>query len=160
MKLVIIIFVIIILISFITGIILSIRENKKTNLGSLTDDPRILFSVDEDKAVIIPTLSKEVNTTSNVNVSEEKVSVLDVSGENNVSLKNDSEGFSLPSSSEYGLNKFVFQGNVQEKNVPSNLVQTPASDSSIVPELQEETLKEKVSDSRFIAFDEGNEEII
>lgn len=53
MKLVFIIFGLIILASFITGVVLTIREKKKNKIDNLTDDPRILFSVDEDKAVIV-----------------------------------------------------------------------------------------------------------
>lgn len=63
MKLVFIIFVLIILASFITGVILTIREKKKNKTDKLTDDPRILFSVDDDKAVIIR--DKMVETPEN-----------------------------------------------------------------------------------------------
>lgn len=52
MKLVFAIFGLIILASFITGVILTIREKKKNKTDNLTDDPKILFSVDEDKVVI------------------------------------------------------------------------------------------------------------
>lgn len=66
MLIVFIIFGLIILVSFITGIVLTLHENK--NKLSLTDDPKVLF--EEDKKDVIP-VEEFVKKDDIVEVSEQ-----------------------------------------------------------------------------------------
>lgn len=109
MQLVFIIFGIIIVLSFITGIILTIREKKKNSVGSLTDDPKMLFS-DE----VVKTSSSNVISVENDSVKETKVEPV-------IEKISDSEGFDLPTNHDYNSHKFVVSSTQESKDVSKDI---------------------------------------
>lgn len=130
MQLVFIIFGIIIVLSFITGIVLTIREKKKNSVGSLTDDPKMLFSDD-----IVKTSSSNVISVENDSVKETKVEPV-------IEKISDSEGFDLPTNHDYNSHKFGVSFTQENKESTSS------------PELSEPPVIEPKSTTRFIYNEE------
>lgn len=148
MQLVFIIFGAIIVISFITGIILTFKEKKKKATETLTDDPRILFSVDEDKAIIAKAMQNTDNIASNevVEVTSSSEPSKEEKGDTVVEEISDSEGFDLPTNHDYNSHKYVVH---PVPTVPENK-NVVASNNNDVPVTTERENKQE--EARFISY--------
>lgn len=123
MQIVFIIFGLIIVLSFITGVILTVKEKRKTAHQVLTDDPKILFDIPNDEA----SDTKQEGIVSNTGSVDTSVSneVVEVSNTEVIpTIDNDNS-------------KFVFQPlpvvETQPVNVPvtNNIVNTPVSSNTV-----------------------------
>lgn len=125
MQIVFIIFGLIIVLSFITGVILTMKEKKKNAGQVLTDDPKILFDIPNDETSVI---KKDVSDTSSVvdtNVLDEATEVTPVVSNTEV----------IPTTNDSN-SKFVFQPlpvvETQPVNVlTTNIVNTPVSSNTV-----------------------------
>ena len=133
MRLVFIIFGVIIVLSLITGIILTIREKKKNSKDSLTDDPKMLFSDGDSKA-----------SSSSVGASVESTTAKEIKSEPAVEKISDSEGFDLPTNHDYNSHKFVVNSIQEKREIP---VVSP-------PEIEEAPVIENKNTARFIYNEE------
>lgn len=123
---------IIIILSFITGIVLTVKENKSISKEVLTDDPKILFNDYESK--VIDKVDENVQTNEIVN-NEKQVMVEKVS---------DSEGFDLPTNHDYNSDKFVVSSIKNEEEVVNDAP----------PIIEENIVVENKNSSRFIYTEE------
>lgn len=133
MQLVFIIFGVIIVLSFVTGIILTIREKKKNSNGSLTDDPKVLFSDDNSKA-----------SSSSSSISIAATDDKETKNEPVLEKISDSEGFDLPTNHDYNSHKFVVSS-IQENN------EIPVA---FPPKIEEMPVIENKNTARFIYNEE------
>lgn len=133
MQLVFIIFGVIIVLSFVTGIILTIREKKKNSNGSLTDDPKVLFSDDNSK---VSSSSSSVSITATDDKETKNEPVLE--------KISDSEGFDLPTNHDYNSHKFVVSSIQENNEIP---VASP-------PKIEEMPVIENKNTARFIYNEE------
>lgn len=133
MRLVFIVFGVIIVLSLITGIILTIREKKKNSKDLLTDDPKMLFSDGDSKA-----------SSSSVDASVESTAAKEIKSEPAVEKISDSEGFDLPTNHDYNSHKFVVSSIQEKREIP---VVSP-------PEIEEAPVIENKNTARFIYNEE------
>lgn len=132
MQLVFIIFGVIIVLSFVTGIILTIREKKKNPNESLTDDPKVLFSDNS-------TVNSDLVAGSDVSTD-----TVEIKSEPALEKINDSEGFDLPTNHDYNSHKFVVSSIQEKREIP---VVSP-------PEIEEAPVIENKNTARFIYNEE------
>ena len=133
MRLVFSVFGVIIVLSLITGIILTIREKKKNSKDLLTDDPKMLFSDGDSKA-----------SSSSVDASVESTAAKEIKSEPAVEKISDSEGFDLPTNHDYNSHKFVVSSIQEKREIP---VVSP-------PEIEEAPVIENKNTARFIYNEE------